>query len=93
MFILVLGRCVVTFHPQVFIRNVVIDDEISQNVVDENTIMVSVVTQVIMVPFVKRLCDCTMKSILFIGKMGRLNLELCRMARFCEKSSSVNFLS
>ena len=58
------------------IRDVVIDDEISQNVVDENTIILSVITQVIMVPFVKRLCDCTMKILLFIRKMGRLNLEL-----------------
>ena len=75
MLVLVMGKCFVTLYPQIFIRNVVID-EISQNVVDENTIMLSVVTQVIMVPFVKRLCDCTMKNILFIGKMGRSNLEL-----------------
>ena len=76
MFVLVLGRRVVTLGPQIIVRNVVIDDEISQNMVDEDTIMLSVVTQVIMVPFVKRLCDCTIKSILFIGKMGRLNLKL-----------------
>ena len=64
------------FVPINLIRNVVIDDEVCQNAVDENTIMLSVVTQVIMVPFVKRFCDCSMKSILFIGKIGRLNLKL-----------------
>ena len=63
------------FVPINLIRNVVIDDEICQNTVDENTIMLSVVTQVIMVPFVKRLGDCTMKSIWFIAKMGRLNFK------------------
>ena len=76
MFVLVFGRCVVTLYPQIFIRNVVIADEISQNVVNENTIMFIVAAQVIMVPFGKRLCDCTIKSILFIEKMGRLNLKL-----------------
>ena len=75
MFVLVLGRCFLTLYPQIFIGNVVIDDKISQKVVDENTIMLSVVTQVIMVPFVKRLGDCTMKSIWFIAKMGRLNFK------------------
>ena len=76
MLVLVLGRCVVTSYPQIFIRNVVTDDKISLNVVEENTIMLSVITQMIMVPFVKTFCDCTRKSIFFIGKMGRLNLEL-----------------
>ena len=42
MFVLVLQICVVTLYTQTFIKNIVTDDEISQNVVDENTIMVSV---------------------------------------------------
>ena len=42
MFVLLLERCVVTLYPQTFIKNIVTDDEISQNVVDENTIMLSV---------------------------------------------------
>ena len=52
--------------------------------VNENAIMFGVVTQVVMVSLFQWLCNGAVESVLLIGEMSRLNLELwpyCKISR------------
>ena len=76
MFFLVLRGRIVTLDPQVFIFDVMRINDVTNNMVDKDSIVVEVITKVEMVSRFDRIYNCTMQGEPLSRKVGRLDLVL-----------------